>query len=69
MSSFGRLGSMGYGFFQRATKILQTKELEVLKYVEEESKQSLELDVEKCDTGWCLFPNSIDVLKFTFACR
>jgi hypothetical protein len=39
MSIPGRLGSVGYDFFQHATKVLRIEEVELLKYAKEEGKQ------------------------------
>jgi hypothetical protein len=69
MSIPGGLGSMGYDFFQRATRVLKTKQIELLEYADEEGKKLFEFDIEKCDMGWSLFPDSTDVSQLTFACR
>jgi hypothetical protein len=65
----GGLGSVGYDLFQTATRVLRIDDLELLEYAQEESKQLAELDYEKCKSGWCLFLDSNDVSKLTFACR
>jgi hypothetical protein len=47
MSIPRELGFVGYDFFQRATRVLQTKEIELLDNADEEGKKLYELDVEK----------------------
>jgi hypothetical protein len=46
------LGSVGYDLFQTATRVLRTDDLELIEYAQEESKQLVELDCEKCESGW-----------------
>jgi hypothetical protein len=60
---------VGYDLFQTTTRVLRTNDLELLEYAQEESKQLVELDCEKCKCSWCLFLDSNDVSKLTFACR
>jgi hypothetical protein len=65
----GGLGSVGYDLFQIAMRVLQTDDQELIEYALEESKQLMELDCEKCESGWCLFLDNSDVTKLMFACR
>jgi hypothetical protein len=42
MAILGGLGFVGYDFFQCTTKVLQTEELELKEYAEEDSKRLVE---------------------------
>jgi hypothetical protein len=48
MASWG-LGSIGDNLFECLTKAVETNEIELKEYAEEENKPLVELDQSKCD--------------------